>query len=125
MPALPLPSEQICARCSRALPPGALECANCHALVHATQLAEIATQAHQMEGRREYTRARAEWLKALDLLPANAKQAEWIRANIERLGSVGGNLAGERAATPAAATPSWARRFGPLAPLLALLEKGK
>jgi Zn-dependent protease len=124
MPALPLPSEQTCARCSSALPPDALECANCHALVHATQLAEIATQAGQMEERHEYMQARDEWLKAVDLLPANAKQAEWIRANIERLGSMGPKLTdGERKTAPA--TPSWARRFGPLAPLLALLAKGQ
>jgi Zn-dependent protease len=126
MPALPLPSEQACVRCSSALPPNALECANCHALVHATQLAEIATRARQLEDRREYIQARDEWLKALDLLPADAKQAEWIRTNIERLGLAARNLTdGAQAPAPAAATPSWARRFGPLAPLLALLAKGK
>jgi Zn-dependent protease len=98
------------------LPPGALECANCHALVHAGQLEEISTRARQMEERQEYTQARNEWLKALNLLPANVKQAQWIRANVERLGTAAGNLT---------ETPSWARRFGPFAPLLMLLAKGK
>jgi Zn-dependent protease len=121
---LPLPSEQPanpnlnqqCARCSGELPAGALECANCHALVHATQLAQIAEGARQLEERHAYPDARDEWMKALELLPPEAKQAQWIRANIARLGSE---------PAPAAATPSWARRFGPLAPLLVLLAKGK
>jgi Zn-dependent protease len=121
---LPLPSEQPanpnlnqqCARCSGELPAGALECANCHALVHATQLAQIAEGARQLEERHAYLDARDEWMKALELLPPEAKQAQWIRANIARLGSE---------PAPAAATPSWARRFGPLAQLLVLLAKGK
>ena len=61
MPPTPLPSEQFppvelsaaCARCGTFLAAGARECPNCHALVHATQLAEIAAQARQEEQARE------------------------------------------------------------------------
>jgi Zn-dependent protease len=68
--------------------------------------------------------ARDIWLKALELLPADSVQAEWIRGNIKRLeeSAPRGPLADAR---PADTHPNWAKRFGPLAPLVILLAKGK
>jgi Zn-dependent protease len=74
--------------------------------------------------RRWFTPLGYEWMKALALLPTEAKQAQWIRANVERLESAARNLAASGQSTPTA-TPSWAKRFGPLAPLLLLLAKAK
>jgi Zn-dependent protease len=132
MPPTPQPSEQFpsvdtsaaCARCGTALAADARECPNCHALVHAAQLAQIATHARELEEGKAFEQARDEWMKALALLPTQASQAEWIRANVERLDGAARNLAASQQSTTAA-TPSWARRFGPLAPLLVLLAKGK
>jgi Zn-dependent protease len=121
MPVLP-PSE--CARCSNALLADALECENCHALVHAAELEEIAASARQLEQRGDYMQARDLWVKALQWVPPGAKQAQWIRANADRLGNLAAAFTSHKAAT-AAPTPSWAKRFGPLAPLLLVLAKGK
>jgi Zn-dependent protease len=121
MPVL-LPPE--CARCSHALSTDALECENCHALVHAAELEQIAASARQFEQSQDYSQARDLWLKALQWVPSAAKQAEWIRTNAERLRALEAALAEHKAAA-AVPTPSWAKRFGPLAPLLLLLAKGK
>jgi Zn-dependent protease len=111
-----------CARCSSALSEDALVCAHCHALVHAAELEAASATAKQLEQRQLFADARATWEQALKWLPPDASQASWIRGEIERL-----NLAANPAPSPApvAATPLWARRFGPLAPLLMLLAKGQ
>jgi Zn-dependent protease len=132
MPPTPLPSEQspsldaaaACARCATPLAADARECPNCHALVHATLLEEIAARARLLEQSQSFMQARDEWMKALALLPTGAKQAEWVRGNVERLEAAARNLAAS-GRPDSAATPSWARRFGPFAPLLVLLAKGK
>jgi Zn-dependent protease len=107
-----------CARCHGALAPGALACSSCHALVHAVQLEQLAAAARLQEGQQEFSSARETWLKALQLLPPDSAQAEWIRRYAQRL----------QALTAAPQTPgrnAWIRRLGPFAPLLVLLAKGK
>jgi Zn-dependent protease len=94
-------------------------CANCHALVHAQQLEQLAAAAHAHQERQEYAAARAVWAKALELLPPDAAQAEWIRDTLRRLDAQ--LLAGPTAATGNA----WTRKLGPLAPLALVLAKGK
>jgi Zn-dependent protease len=101
-----------------------LVCSSCHALVHAAQLEQLAANARLHEERHEMSEARDVWLKALELLPADSAQAEWIRANIKRLEESAPSVPSADA-RPADAHPSWARRFGPLAPLVILLAKGK
>ena len=108
---------QQCARCNAALAPGALACSGCHALVHATQLEGLAASARLHEERRELAEARAAWEKALSLLPADAAQAAWVRANLQRLAA--------SEAPVAAPARGWVRRLGPFAPLAILLVKGK
>jgi Zn-dependent protease len=85
--------------------------------VHAAELEQLAAGARRHEERGEITEARTVWLRALELLPPDSAQAEWIRNNTKRL---------EATAAPAAADRhAWARKFGPFAPLLILLAKGK
>jgi Zn-dependent protease len=106
-----------CARCKTALAPGALACSSCHALVHAAQLEQLAASARHHEETREILAARNDWLRALELLPPDSAQAEWIRGNTKRLDALA-------AGAPPGGGRAWARKFGPFAPLLILLAKG-
>ena len=108
-----------CKRCSSELAPAALVCKQCHALVHADELEHLAAGARARENEGELAQAREHWLRALDLLPQESTQADWVRRHAGML---------ERAAT--AATPAknknnWAAKLGPLAPVAILLAKSK
>jgi Zn-dependent protease len=96
-----------------------LACSSCHALVHATQLEQLSAAARLHEAQQDFSAARATWLKALEMLPAESAQAEWIRGNVQRL----------QALTSGVAQNSWRNRWigklGPFAPLVVLLAKGK
>jgi Zn-dependent protease len=96
-----------------------LACSSCHALVHAAQLEQLSAAARLQEAQQDFSTARATWLKALEMLPAESAQAEWIRGNAQRL----------QALTSSAAQDSWRNRWigklGPFAPLVVLLAKGK
>jgi Zn-dependent protease len=81
-------------------------------------LEQLSASARLHEESREYAEARSDWLKALELLPADSSQAEWVSRNLKRL------------ETPAAAATAkdrnaWAGKFGPFAPLIILLANGK
>ena len=117
-----VPPLRECTRCSSALSEDALVCAHCHALVHAAELETAAATAKQLEQRQLFADAREVWEQALKWVPSDASQASWMRGEIERLSRA---AIPAPALAPAAATPSWARRFGPLAPLLMLLTKGQ
>ena len=54
------------------LAPGALACSNCHALVHAQSLEQLAAAARMHEERAEFTIARELWVKALAQLAKRA-----------------------------------------------------
>ena len=106
-------------RCHAALAPGALVCNHCHALVNAERLEQLATAARTHEERHELTAAREVWAEALELLPPQSVQAEWIRNNVQRLATASAT------APVVPAGNAWVRRLGPLAPLVLLLAKGK
>jgi Zn-dependent protease len=108
-----------CSRCAGVLAPDALVCSQCQTLVHAATLEQQAASARLYEHEHRFAEARDIWLKALELLPPDSAQAEWIRGNSERLNG----LASAAAAT--SARRSWAKKFGPLAPLAIILAKGK
>lgn len=110
---------QECSGCKAALEPGALACNNCHALVHAARLEQLAADARLYEERGEFVQARDAWTSALRLLPEDSTQAEWVRGNTRRLDAMA------TAAAKSAALPAWIRKLGPLAPLAILLVKGK
>jgi Zn-dependent protease len=111
--------NQECARCGAVMGPAALACERCHALVHAARLEQLAASARLYEERHEGVEARNAWTQALALLPPDSSQAEWIRGHMKGL-----ELAAP-SAPPVGGGRAWAKRFGPLAPLLILLAKGK
>jgi len=88
-------------------------------LVHAAALDRLANSAKSYEAHSQWSLAQAEWLKTLDLLPKDAKQAEWVRAHVAQLAAMAATAQAE------ADRNKWARRFGPLAPIVILLLKGK
>ena len=115
------PSEVIrtCKRCSSELAPAALVCGHCHALVHAEELEHLAAAARARENEGEPAQAREHWLRALDLLPQESTQADWVRRHTSMLERA------ETAATPAKNKNRWAAKLGPLAPVAILLAKSK
>ena len=116
--AAPAPIQE-CPGCKAALTPGALACDNCHALVHAARLVQLAARARQHEERGETIAARDAWIAALPLLPEDSTQAVWVRDCVSRLHALAS------AGADNAAPPAWARRLGPLAPLVIVLLSGK
>ena len=110
---------QECSRCSAALAPGALECGSCHALIHGAELEQLAASARWHEERRDFVEARDAWLKALELLPPDSAQAEWVRGNTKRLDASAAN------APAVDARLGWAKKLGPFAPVAILVIKGK
>lgn len=118
-----LESQARCQRCSALLPGGALECVQCHALTHASELQSISAEAKRLESSGQLRQAREKWLSAIPLLPNDSKQAEWINHHAVDLYARALEAEAEQAHKPN--QHQWAKRFGPLAPLLVLLAKAK
>jgi Zn-dependent protease len=97
----------VCAGCGTELAGTLLRCPGCRGLVHAGELARLAGQAAELERLDRPDEALVAWRAALDLLPADASQAEPIRGRITAL--VG---RGAEAARPK--PPDALRRFGPI-----------
>ena len=108
-----------CSRCTNILPPHALVCERCHALVHAEKLEQLAASARMLEEHNEISQARDAWLKALELLPQDSSQAEWIRGKTKRLDALAASTSHPEN------RHAWARRLGPLAPVAVFLAKSK
>jgi Zn-dependent protease len=108
-----------CVRCGASLETAALVCPQCHALVHAARLQELASEARTREQQGDLLQARDLWLSALQLLPEEATQAEWVRSNARRLDALAA------AAAKNSSRPAWVGKFGPLAPVVLLLLNGK
>jgi len=115
------PAELIskCKRCSKELAPAALVCEHCHALVHAAEIEGLANEARALEETEAPRNALEKWRKALELLPPDVTQAEWVRGKIRRL-EIEVNTP-----TPPAPERPWLRMLGPLAPVALLLFKSK
>jgi Zn-dependent protease len=118
-----LQSQSNCKRCSAPLHPGAIECLQCHALVHADDLERIAKNAKLLESQGKLREARDLWLAAIPMLPGDAKQAAWIHNHAVDLYARA--LEAETAHHEKRNQHEWAKRFGPLAPLVVLLSKAK
>ncbi|HEY2677355.1 MAG TPA: site-2 protease family protein [Steroidobacteraceae bacterium] len=112
--------NQECPRCKGALAPNALVCSDCHALVHASTLEQLAARARLHEEHHEFREAREAWVQALELLPPDSAQAQWIRDNAQRL------QASLTSVSEKEARHVWAKKFGPFAaPMLVLLASAK
>jgi Zn-dependent protease len=88
-------------------------------MVHASKLEELAARARTHEQQRELIAARGDWQAALALLPADSSQAAWVRAKLAELTESRG------IETARGASPAWASKLGPLAPLAVFLLKAK
>jgi Zn-dependent protease len=108
-----------CSRCTNILAPHALVCEKCHTLVHAEKLEQLAAGARMLEEHGEIVQAHDAWLKALELLPPESSQADWIRDKTKKLDALAAS------AHPPGNRRAWAKKLGPLAPLAVLLAKGK
>ena len=64
-----------CQRCAHQLAPESLACDQCHALVHAEKLDQLAAEAKALEAKGDLPQARDRWLSGLALLPGNSRQA--------------------------------------------------
>lgn len=107
-----------CGRCGAPLAPTSLACPRCQALAHGRRLEELAASARGHERSQELAAARADWQAALELLPAESSQAEWVRGKLTELAAGDPNPAKSE-------PPAWTRRLGPLAPIAVLLLKAK
>jgi Zn-dependent protease len=87
--------------------------------VHAEALERISAQARDLENQNKPLEARQRWLEALTLLPAESKQAEWVRNHAQHLATA------SRAAVKPDSTNKWASKLGPLAPVAIALSKAK
>jgi Zn-dependent protease len=96
-----------------------MACPECHALLHAAELSELASRARSLEAKNQLPQAREVWHRSLSLLPSDSKQAEWVRDRLSAL-----ETAISTAPPPKPEHP-WARRLGPLAPIAILLAKSK
>jgi Zn-dependent protease len=120
----PFTSEvaQKCPRCAREIPAGALECPQCRTLVHGDQMEQLAAHARSLEAHGDLQEARERWLACLPLIPAQSVQAEWIRNHVRELDAQPSPQSGHSAP---GASPQWAKRLGPLGPILLALLKFK
>ncbi len=114
---------QKCSRCARELQPGALECFECRTLVHSDEMEQLAAQARALEAHGDYAQAYERWAACLPLLPPKSAQAEWIRGHLKELERA---TSGAQSPAPTAnSTPQWAKRLGPLGPVVVALLKFK
>ncbi len=111
---------QKCPRCAREIPAGALECPQCRTLVHGDQVEQLAAHARSLEAHGDLAAARERWLACLPLVPAKSEQAEWIRNHVRELDS-GASPQSDHTGS----TPNWAKKLGPLGPILLALLKFK
>jgi Zn-dependent protease len=80
------PPIQTCPQCRTQLAPTMKACPVCARLVHADELASLASNAREATDRGDLTSAMAAWREALDLLPAASKQYQVISNKITELG---------------------------------------
>jgi Zn-dependent protease len=116
---------QKCQRCAREIPPGALECPQCRTLVHSDQMEQLAAHARSLEAHGDIHEARERWLECFPLLPPQSVQAEWIRNHVRELDNGGPSTQPAAASQNEAQIPQWAKRLGPLAPIVLALTKLK
>jgi Zn-dependent protease len=121
LPALTHINPENCPGCGQPLAPSALACPACFALVHGSELNEMARQAQALEAAKRFPEAREVWNSSLALLPPDSKQAQWVKERLRAL-EVAHAAQPQPEAKP---RPAWARRLGPLAPIAVLLAKSK
>jgi Zn-dependent protease len=99
---------------------GSLVCESCHTLVHSAELKRLAADAQKLEAAGDLAHAREHWNASLPFLPPDSQQADWIRNKIAEIDRSIATRSPQKKDDH-----TWARKFGPLAPILILLAKGK
>jgi len=107
-----------CRVCQKPLPPLALACPNCHAIVHSDKLEAIAEEAKILEKQGDLGAALAAWRSAGPLLPADCEQAAWLQKHISELEN-------ELAHKEEPPQSKWKQALGPLGVLGVVLFKFK
>jgi Zn-dependent protease len=111
-----------CARCGTELPPNALACPACAALLHADTLKQLAAQAEAAAREGDLAGARDGWTRALELLPPQSEQHAAVRA---RLTGIVRRMDAPAGANAASGSTAWWRRGGLVAVAVALVSKLK
>lgn len=87
--------------------------------MYAEELEALRMQALSFERQGELAKAGQAWSSALQCLPSDSKQAQWIHDHIRALEHApSGSDAPQKSS-------AWAKRLGPLAPLVLVLAKAK
>lgn len=84
---------------------------------------QLAAHARSLEAHGDFQAARERWLACLPLLPAQSAQAEWIRGHVRELETAAPTQASVQRGPNT--TPDWAKRLGPVGPLLLAVWKLK
>jgi Zn-dependent protease len=84
---------------------------------------QLAAHARSLDAHGDFQGARERWLACLPLLPSQSAQAEWIRGHVRELETAPPTQASVQRGPNA--TPDWAKKLGPLGPLLLALWKLK
>jgi len=97
-----------------------MACSECHTLIHKAELAALTRDAKTLEADGEIAKARELWNRALELLPYESTQAQWVRGHLQ-------SLHDQPMLSTVAAKPqhAWVKRLGPLAPIALVLVKAK
>ena len=82
-----------------------------------------AAHARSLEAHGDWQGASERWLACLPLLPEHSAQAEWIRGHLRELESGAHSTQGAQPTSNSG--PQWAKRLGPIGPILLALLKFK
>jgi Zn-dependent protease len=83
---------------------------------------QLAAHARSLEAHGDFQEAREKWLACLPFLPAQSVQAEWIRNHIRELEA---GPSSQSSSPASSSTPQWAKKLGPVGPILLALWKFK
>jgi Zn-dependent protease len=112
-----------CANCGTELPPHAVACPACGALVYSDMLKAIAAGADAALASGDLAGARAQWENALQFLPPDSKQYDTIKRRMAdlttRIDGANPSPAGGRASNPD--HPAWRRALGAVVTAFLLL----
>ena len=107
----------VCAGCRTELPPTLLACPACNALVHSTELTQLASEAERAAQQGNHADALATWRRALELLPPRSRQHAQITARVRDLS----RALEKHDRTPAAPAPATPRRLGRVGGVVGML----
>ena len=106
-----------CRECRHWLPEGTLACPECHAIVYAEHLRDLALRAREEESSKNWEAARETWRATLGWLPPETSQRDVVANQIKLIDS--------KLAAAQDTKARWTKRLGPLAPIVFFLMKAK